>query len=196
MVGQKASGAQAVSGDAVLDEVPAAPSSEPAGADLAADLKTVAGDLKSAAVEQGRAIYETARDQATGFADQRKNEAAQSVADIAASLRETGRSFAERPNIQAFVGSAADGLDQLAGSIRDRSFADLYTEVESYARRAPVTVGVAAALAGFALARFIKSSSDELSASAAAAREEAASAPVAKATRKPRAVRGADASDA
>ncbi len=129
---------------------------------VAAEMKGAAVDLKTAAVEQGRQMFESAKSQATGFADQRKDDAAQSVSDLASSLRETGKTFGERPNIQAFVGSAADGLDQLATGLRERSFAEIYGEVEGYARRSPVMVGAVAAVAGFLLARFIKSSSDEL----------------------------------
>lgn len=139
-------------------------------ADIAGELKNSAGEMKSAAVEHGRQIYESAKDQATGFVDQRKNDAAQSVADLASSLRETGKSFEERPNIQAFVGSAADGLEQLASGLKERSFTDIYADVEAYARRSPATVGAVAVVAGFLLARFIKSSADGMSDSHAAAR--------------------------
>lgn len=145
--------------------------------EVAQELKDAAGDLKGAAVEHGKALFESAKGQATGFVDERKNEAARSVAEIAASLRETGNSFGERPNIQAFVGSAADGLEQLATSIQERSFADLYSDAEAYARRSPVTVAAVAAVAGFLLARFIKSSSEELAetgAARASARKSAA----------------------
>lgn len=138
--------------------------------DIAGELKNSAGDMKNAAVEQGRQIYESAKEQATGFVDQRKNDAAQSVADLASSLRETGKSFGERPNIQAFVGSAADGLEQLATGLKDRSFTDIYADVEAYARRSPATVGAVAVVAGFMLARFIKSSAEGMSDSHAASR--------------------------
>ncbi|TDR93243.1 hypothetical protein [Enterovirga rhinocerotis] len=137
---------------------------------VADEVKSAAHDLKSAAVDQGRQFFQGAKDQATGFADRRKDEAAQSVSDIATGLRETGRSFGERPSIQAFVESAADGLDQLAGGLRERSFGDLYDEAEAYARRSPAVVGAVALAAGFLLARFIKSSADELSAGSAARR--------------------------
>ncbi|WP_375459385.1 hypothetical protein [uncultured Enterovirga sp.] len=126
-------------------------------------LKNTAGDVKTAAVEQGRQIYEAAKEQATGFVDQRKNDAAQSVADLASSLRESGKGFEERPNIQAFVGTAADGLEQLATGLRERSFADIYADVEDYARRSPATVGAVAVISGFLLARFIKSSAEGMS---------------------------------
>ena len=141
---------------------------------VGAELGGAASDLKAAATDQGRQILEAAKEKATGFADQRKNEAAQSVADLASSLRETGKTFGERPNIQSFVSSAADGLDQLAGGLRERSFADLYADVEDYARRSPLTVGLVAVGAGFLLARFIKSSADELSEAGAASRAAAA----------------------
>lgn len=142
---------------------------------LASEAQAVAGDLKSAAFEQGRQLYEDAKQHATSYADERKNDAARSVSDIASSLRETGRGFGERPNIKAFVDNAADGLDQLASGLRERSFAELYGEAESYARRSPVLVSAVAAAAGFVLARFIKSSADELSEASAAAKNARAS---------------------
>lgn len=140
---------------------------------LAGDVKGAAGDFKAAAIGQTRELYETARQQATTFADRRKDEAAQSVSDLAASLRQTGKAFEERPNIHGFVGSAADGLEQLATGLRDRSFADIYGDVEAYARRSPATVGAVAVVAGFLLARFIKSSADSLSEASAASRSTA-----------------------
>ena len=141
--------------------------------DVANDVKGAASDLKAAALEQGRGLYENARKEATSFADRRKDDAAQSVADIASSLRETGRTFEDRPNIQAFVSGAADGLDQLASGLKDRSFADIYTDVEAYARRSPLVVGATAVAAGFLLARFIKASADNLSEASAEARSVA-----------------------
>lgn len=137
------------------------------------EVKGTAGELKDAAVEQGRHFFESAKGQATGFADQRKDDVAQSVSDIAASLRETGKQFDERPNIRAFVGGAADGLDQLAVGLRERSFADIYADVEDYARRSPLTVGAVAAVVGFMVARLVKASSDDLAESGATARASA-----------------------
>ena len=134
----------------------------PQQADLLGLASDVASDLAGTAVQQGRQILQSAKGEATGFVDARKNDAAQSIADIAASLRETGNGFEDRPNIKTFVASAADGLDQLAGGIRERSFAEIYAEAESFARRQPVLVGAAAIAAGFLLARFIKSSAEEL----------------------------------
>lgn len=128
----------------------------------ATELTGLASDIASTAVSHGKQVLETARGQATGFIDQRKNETAQSISDLASSLRDSGKTFEDRPNILAFMGSAADGLEQLAGGIRDRSFAEIYAEAEDFARRKPLVVGAATIAAGFILARFIKSSADEL----------------------------------
>ena len=140
------------------------------------DLKTIASEVASeiahTAAEQSRGLLQAARGTATGFVDQRKDTAAQSIADLASSLRETGNTFEEQPSLKAFVGSAADGLDQLATGLKERSFADIYADVEAMARRQPITFGAGAAIAGFLLARFIKSSADELS-EANAARAQA-----------------------
>jgi hypothetical protein len=122
------------------------------------DLAGTATDLASAALDQGRNLLGSARDQATSYADRRKNETAETVVDLARSLRDAKGSFEGRENIQAFVDTAADGLEQLAGTIRDRSFQEIYGEVEAFARKRPVAVGAASVLAGFLLARFIKSS--------------------------------------
>lgn len=128
----------------------------------ATELTGLASDIASTAVSHGKQLLETARGQATGFIDQRKNETAQSISDLASSLRDSGKTFEDRPNILAFMGSAADGLEQLAGGIRDRSFAEIYAEAEDFARRKPLVLGAATIAAGFLLARFIKSSADEL----------------------------------
>ena len=145
------------------------------------DIKGVATDIAGAAAEQGRQFLASARSQATGFADDRKNDAAQSIADLASSLRESGQTFGDRPNIQSFVGSAAEGLEQLAEGIRQRSFAEIYADVETFARARPVAVGVATVAAGFLLARFIKSTSQELVAEAEAIRTKATAAAKSKA---------------
>lgn len=131
--------------------------------DLGQDASEFASNLADAAKEQTRTLLDAAKGQATSFADARKDGVAQAVADIASSLRDSGEGFEDRPNIQGFVASAADGLDQIAGSLRERSFGELYGEAEDFARRQPVAVGIGAVAVGFLLARFIKSSADELS---------------------------------
>lgn len=125
-------------------------------------LKSDVNEAGRAAMAQGIGFVDAAKAQAVDYAVQRKGDAAQSVADLASSLRESGRTFDDRPNLRAVFDSAAEGLDGLAGSIRERSFADLYADLEAVARRRPAAFVAASAVAGFLVARFVKASSDAL----------------------------------
>jgi hypothetical protein len=123
-------------------------------------IKDDVGQIAGAAVEQGRHFLDSAKEQATTYVDKRKDDAAQSVADLAQSLRDAMSQFDERPNIRAFVDSAAGGLEQLAETIRARSFNEIFDDVEAVVRRRPATVAAATMAAGFLVARFIKSSAE------------------------------------
>lgn len=125
-------------------------------------LKDDVSEMAGAAVERGWHFVETARGQATDYADRRKGDIAQSVADFAVSLRESTSSFEDRPNIRAVVDSAAEGLDHLADSIRGRSFADIFNDFEDMTRRHPATVAAVSVAVGFLTARFIKSTAEDL----------------------------------
>src|SRR4051794_20389312 len=125
-------------------------------------LKGDVGDIADAAVERSRFFIDSAREQATDYVDRRKDDIAQSVADFANSLRESTHSFDERPNIRAVVDTAAEGLEQLAGSIRERTFADFFNDFEDVVRRRPATVAAASVAIGFLAARFIKSTAEDL----------------------------------
>jgi ElaB/YqjD/DUF883 family membrane-anchored ribosome-binding protein len=125
-------------------------------------LKGDVGDMAGAAVERGRYFIDSAREQATDYVDRRKDDVAQSVADFATSLRESTHSFDERPNIRAVVDSAADGLEQLADTIRDKTFSDIFNDFEDVVRRRPATVAAVSVAIGFLAARFLKSTAEDM----------------------------------
>ncbi len=120
------------------------------------------GDMAGAAVERGRFFIESAREQASDYAGRRKDDIAQSVSDFATSLRESTHSFDERPNIRAVVDSAAEGLEQLADSIRERTFSDIFNDFEEVVRQRPATVAAVSVAVGFLAARFLKSTAEDL----------------------------------
>lgn len=129
------------------------------------DLKREAGgaarDTAQEAREAGSAFIDGARDRASDYLERRKESAVQSIDDVAHTLRDSGETFEDRPNIRLFVDSAADGLEHLADEIRDRSFIEIYADVEEFARRRPTLFAGAAGVAGFMLARFLKSSAED-----------------------------------
>ena len=122
------------------------------------ELRHEVEDAADTALERGRGLAAAARTQALNFAESRKTEAARNVSDLARTLRDSGRTFDDRPNIKAFFDSAAEGLDDLASTIEQRGFGEFYEQAEDFARRSPVTVAAATFAAGFLLARFVKSS--------------------------------------
>jgi len=140
---------------------PQAKSQNAEGADWE-DLRGEVGDIAGVAVERGRSFIYAARDQASDYADKRKGDLAQSVADFANSLRESTTSFEDRPNIRAVVDSAAEGLDHLAGSIRERSFGEIFSDVEDIMRQRPTAVVAVSLAVGFLAARFVKSTATDL----------------------------------
>ena len=135
------------------------------GAEPAADpgaLKQDVEQVAEAAAERGRQFVDSARAQATGYVDQRKNDLAQSVADLAKALRDASQPFDDRPNIRALVDNAAGGLDQFADTIRNRSVSEIYGDVEDLLRRRPAAVAATTLAAGFLLSRFIKASAENM----------------------------------
>jgi hypothetical protein len=147
--------------------------------------------LAGAAVERGRTLLDStidqAKSQATSYVDQRKDEVAQSIAGFASSLREATKEFDDRPGIREFVDSAAGGLEQVADSIRERSFNEIFELGEDMVRRRPGAVAVATLVAGFLAARFIKSSAEGIREAAAERRRGAGSQRGGQQRRRPRA---------
>lgn len=146
----------------MTDPDPIRPSPDTAAAAEKAEWRGLKGDvedLADVAADRGRGLLDAARLQAQSYVEDRKSDVAQSVHGVAKSLRDSGRTLEDRPHVKAFFDSAADGLEQLGGSIESRSLSDFYAEAESFARRAPVAVAVGTFVAGLVAARFIKSSS-------------------------------------
>ncbi|WP_052341300.1 hypothetical protein [Salinarimonas rosea] len=130
--------------------------------ELKREASDAARETADEAREAGYAFVHGARDRATDYLERRKESAVQSIDDVAHTLRESSENFDDRPNLRLFVDSAADGLENLAEEIRDRSFIEVYADVEQLARRRPALFATAAGVAGFMLARFLKSSAEEV----------------------------------
>lgn len=116
--------------------------------------------IVDAAADEARRLGEHAKAYGAAFAEGQKRGVAEAIADVAASLRETAETLTGRPNLQSILEQASDNLDSLAETVGSMSFADLYEEAEAFSRARPVLVGACALFAGFAMARFIKSSAD------------------------------------
>jgi ElaB/YqjD/DUF883 family membrane-anchored ribosome-binding protein len=117
-------------------------------------VRAVASDLSAKASDAATAVRDTAVE--------RMDEARDALSESGDRLAETLRRAAEEPeagSVQARVLSAvASGVSTAAGTLRDRSVSDIAADLRDMARRNPGVFAAGAAVAGFALARFLRAS--------------------------------------
>jgi hypothetical protein len=120
--------------------------------------------VKEKTVELKRQAKETAedlRDRARSMADQQKDAAVGRVEGIAHALRTASDELRDQgqPMVAEYSRYAAEGLENMARSLDRRQVGDFVNSIEQFARERPGVFLGGAMVAGFALARFMKSSS-------------------------------------
>lgn len=131
------------------------------GSSMTGGLKQAAGqtfqEVKSRTMEAMPRITESVRGQAMEQAETAKDALASTAERLARSLRESnsGDDSAQAKLMLA----AADTVSNLSNQIRGQSFDELWGQAQGFARRNPGAFVAAAAVAGFALARFARASS-------------------------------------
>lgn len=118
---------------------------------------------RPAAGEQVGRMWEGAKTSATSKLNEQKDAAAEGMGNIAEALRgaanqRSDEGGADRSVLDGLTGSAADGLDRLSGSLRNKDVATMVRDVEDFAREQPLAFFGLAVAAGFAGVRFIKAS--------------------------------------
>jgi len=133
--------------------------------DAAKETAAAAMDMAS---ETGRSMKDSVQAQASEAMDgmreaagERAEAARDSLVGAADRLAETLHAEAKSTEgvAQRVLGGLADGVSTVSDGMRGRSLGDLLADAQGYARRNPGTFAVGAAVAGFALARFLRSSS-------------------------------------
>jgi hypothetical protein len=108
---------------------------------------------------EGSDVIEAARQRASGFAEEQKQAGAEQAKGLAdATHRAADQLKDASPELAHYVHEAASSIEGLARALRERSPGELIGQTEDLARRQPVAFFGAAVLAGFALARFARSS--------------------------------------
>jgi gas vesicle protein len=117
--------------------------------DKGTDLKRQAADVAHDAGQRARSA-----------ADQQKNAAAGQIEDVAHAVRTAAADLRDRgqPMVAEYSRHLAEGLESMAQSLSGRDVDDLVEGVEEFARERPAVFLGGAVVAGFALARFMKSS--------------------------------------
>ncbi|WP_424139602.1 hypothetical protein [Roseomonas chloroacetimidivorans] len=135
--------------------------------EAATNVRETAASAAEEARTQGEEILGVARERAEGFAEDGKEAAAEQASGFATAIRHAAEDLeASSPEIARHVRTAADSIEGISAALRDRSAGQLVQDVTDFARRQPAAFFGVAALAGFALARFAKSSADGLPAGA------------------------------
>jgi ElaB/YqjD/DUF883 family membrane-anchored ribosome-binding protein len=122
------------------------------------------------AVEQGQQavghVWELGRSQFHNMLTGQKERAATGLGDIAQMLHEVGSQLDEqgRSGGGQVADSMADRFSQLSETIHRKEIAEMIADTEDFARMRPAAFLSLAALVGFLLARFLKSSGTAASA--------------------------------
>ena len=131
---------------------------EEAKAQVQAAAAEVGGTLK----QQGRHIREEAKDEIQRFVDQRKEEAASFLKDVANALREITSKLGEQGHdrIARYTGVAADKLSEVGDDLPAHDLGELLRQAERLARERPAVYIGALFMAGFGAARFLRASGE------------------------------------
>jgi len=113
--------------------------------------KAYAKDMAGRAKEQGRAMFDEQKDTAAGTVDS----AANAFRHTAQQLRGDGQAQTGQ-----YVDMLADQLQSLGSRLRSKNLDALLRDAEDFGRRSPGTLLAGSMVAGFVLARFLKSSAD------------------------------------
>lgn len=103
---------------------------------------------------------ETAKAHARRIANRQKDVGADTLGEVAGAVHGAARALENgMPQMASYVHGAAARLDDAATTLRHQSVDDLIEGIGSFARTQPALFFGGAMLAGFALTRFLKSSS-------------------------------------
>lgn len=113
-----------------------------------ARIKEEANTLKSQAAEQARDFATQSKDKATG-----------AIKDVSAALDDASKSVDQRlgENYGEYARKAAGAVATLAEKLEGKEVDDVLRDTEAFIRRSPVIAIGIAAVAGFAIARLVKS---------------------------------------
>ncbi len=117
-----------------------------------------AGDAKDAVVAGAGSTMAAVRDAAVEKADGARESLSEVGDRLAATLQRASDEDGSDGLKTRVLGSVAQGLTQASEALRQRSVADITADVKDLAKRHPGAFMAAAAVVGFAAARFVKSS--------------------------------------
>lgn len=132
------------------------------GRDTIEEAKQAGAEVVDHARQVGADVVGRAKDESRSMLSRQKEAAAGQADSLAHAFRDTAHSLAREHHEQTghYIGYAADQLESLGRRLRERDVDALIGDAQDYARRSPGVFFGGAVLAGFLLARFLKSSAE------------------------------------
>ncbi len=122
------------------------------------DLKTQASQAAETAKSSLNALASEARGKVTEIVDTQKQAGADQLAGFAKAAQSAAGDLENTsPAVAQLVRDAATSVDQFAGNLRSSDLREVLSSVSAFARQQPVAFFAGSVLAGFVLARFLKS---------------------------------------
>ena len=141
------------------DTADAAMSTAKSAVDMVRDTgETLVSEAGATANRMAGAVKDAVADRA----DNAKNTVASAGDRLADSLRNAAERVPDGGVPERMLSAVADGVGNAADSLRGQNAADLWSDLRSFAGRHPGAFAAAAAVAGFALARYLRSASSEV----------------------------------
>lgn len=108
----------------------------------------------------GGGIAGKVKERATAQLSTQKDRATDSLGSVASAVRQTGQRLREEQNetVAQYVEQAADQLERLSSSLREKDVAELLQDAQRLARRQPALFIGGSFAVGLIAARFLKSS--------------------------------------
>jgi hypothetical protein len=110
-----------------------------------------------AAREGAGEIWDDAKRATQSKLNEQKNSAADGIGEVAEALRETARNHPDDDAVGRLTSSAAQGLERISGTLRNKDVSGMLHDMESFARQQPAAFFGLALAAGFITVRLMKS---------------------------------------
>lgn len=126
--------------------------------DFADNMTVAAKDTASQLGDAASNIANTAKDKVEGEVNQRKSIAADYIGSIARATHRAANEFEDEiPQAAHYIRQAAEQIDGVANTFRERDVRELVGEVQDFARRQPTLFFGGAVVLGFAALRLLRS---------------------------------------
>ncbi|MCJ2006338.1 hypothetical protein [Methylobacterium sp. J-092] len=102
-------------------------------------------------------LADAVRDQASGYADRRKTEAAGFLSELARALRSGGGELDAQAQVRPFVYTVADNLDAFSDRVARRGWRELYRDAEMVARANPLATTLVVGALGYGAFHVLRS---------------------------------------